>query len=99
MCGRTDGKQIHSTHSMCQDLCFVSLQSTVTLKSINMTEGSFGVQVESLYAVKWRSRATLTNSYDFAGSGMGWGGGGITMGYKEVAKVSGQMSSKPLNPL
>lgn len=62
MCGKTDEKQIHSTHCLCQDLCFVSLQSTVTLKSINMTEGSFGVEEESLYAVKLSSRAMPINS-------------------------------------
>lgn len=48
----------------------------MTLKSINMTEGSFGVEEESLYAVKLSSRAMPTASYEFAGAGEGQGGGG-----------------------
>lgn len=40
-----------------------------------MTEGSFGVEEESLYAVKLSSRAMPTNSYEFAGAGVGRGGG------------------------
>ena len=47
----------------------------MTLKSINMTEGSFGVEEESLYAVKLSSRAMPTDSYEFAGAGVGQGGG------------------------
>lgn len=56
----------------------------MTLKSINMTEGSFGVEEESLCAVKLSSRAMPTNSYEFAGAGVGqgWRGGGITSGHK-----------------
>ena len=57
------------------------------LKSINMTEGSFGVEEESLYAVKLSSRAMPTNSYEFAGAGVGQGGGGTVSGQK-VAVVS-----------
>lgn len=41
----------------------------MTLKSINMTEGSFEVEEESLYAVKLSSRAMPTDSYEFAGPG------------------------------
>jgi hypothetical protein len=63
MCSRRDYKQVHSTHYVCQDLCSVSLQYTVTIKSINMTEGSFGIEEESLYAVKLSSRAKPTDSY------------------------------------
>lgn len=48
----------------------------MTLKSINMTEGSFGVEEESLYAVKLSSRAMPTDSYEFSGVGVGKGGGG-----------------------
>ena len=54
----------------------------MTLKSINMTEGSFGVEEESLYAVKLSSRAMPTDSYEFAGTGVGQGWGGITYGQK-----------------
>lgn len=34
-----------------------------------MTEGSFEVEEESLYAVKLSSRAMPTDSYEFAGPG------------------------------
>lgn len=47
-----------------------------------MTEGSFGVEEESLYAVKLSSRAIPTNSYEFSGAGEGQGGGGITYGHR-----------------
>lgn len=46
-----------------------------------MTEGSFGVEEESLYAVKLSSRALPTDSYEFAGAGAGQGGGGFTYGH------------------
>ena len=52
-----------------------------------MTEGSFGVEEESLYAVKLSSRAMPTNSSEFAGAGVGQGGGGTVSGQK-VAVVS-----------
>ena len=53
-----------------------------------MTEGSFGVEEESLYdAVKLSSRTMPTNSYDFAGAGWARGGGGAVSGQK-VAVVS-----------
>lgn len=61
-----------------------------------MTEGSFGVEEESLYAVKLSSRAMPTDSYEFAGAGVGQGGGGVTYGPEGG---SGQlMSFRPLNP-
>lgn len=51
------------------------------LKSINKTEGSFGVEEESLYdAVKLSSRAMPTNSYDFAGAGWARVGEGPFLG-------------------
>lgn len=45
-----------------------------------MTEGSFEVEEESLYAVKLSSRAMPTDSYEFARAGEGQGGGGTTYG-------------------
>lgn len=46
-----------------------------------MTEGSFGVEEESLYdAVKLSSRAMPTNSYDFAGAGWARVGEGPFLG-------------------
>lgn len=47
-----------------------------------MTEGSFGVEKESLCAVKLSSRALPTNSYEFAGAGEGQGGGGVISGHR-----------------
>lgn len=52
----------------------------MTLKSINMTEGSFGVEEESLYAVKLSSRATPTDSMSFLGLGRARVGEGSLMG-------------------
>lgn len=52
-----------------------------------MTEGSFGVEEESLCAVKLSSRAMPTDSYEFAGVGEGRGRGGVTYGHR-VAVVS-----------
>lgn len=47
-----------------------------------MTEGSFGVEEESLYAVKLSSRAMPTDSYKVAGAGEGRGRGGVTDGHR-----------------
>lgn len=54
----------------------------MTLKSINMTEGSFGVEEESLYAVKLSSRAMPTDSYEFAGAGWARVGEGSLTGIR-----------------
>lgn len=47
-----------------------------------MTEGSFGVEEESLYAVKLSSRAMPADSCEVAGAGEGQGGGGVTYGHR-----------------
>lgn len=62
-----------------------------------MTEGSFGVEGGVLVCCKLSSRAMPTNSYEFAGAGVGQGGWGGTISGQKGG--SGQlMSFRLLSP-